>query len=318
MAAGGMLVASRGVQAQAPATLPTIGFLHSGAEAQNVQRLVAFRKGLAEQGFTEGTNCRIDFRWAAGRDEVLAAGAADFAARQVPVVFADTRALPILRRAAPQMPAVFATGGDPVVLGFVPSLNRPGGVVTGATSSNAELAAKRLGLMRELVPAAQRFHAFVNPASSLAAAAESELQAAARELHLDLHVVKASSESQIEAGFASLPSGPGQVLIFPPDSYFYIHRAQITALAARRGLPAIYDVRDYVDAGGLVSYGTDFLDVMRLAGGYVGRVLRGEKPGDLPVQRTARFELVINLKAAKGLGLEIPPRLLSTADDTVE
>lgn len=312
------LLAALPALARAQPGPPAIGFLHSGAAAQNGRRIDAFRKGLAEQGFVEGRNLAIAYRWGDGDDSRLPALAADLAGRNLAVLFGDTRSVPALRAAASNTPIVFAIGTDPVALGYVQSFNRPGGRLTGATSVNAELAAKRLGVLRDLVPQARHYYALVNPTSALTEPFTRELAAAAQRLDLRVELLQARSEAQIEEAFAQIPARPGTALILPPDSFFYVERQRIAALAAGSKLPACFDVRDYVDAGGLVSYGSDFLDVMRLAGNYVGRILKGENPSDLPVQRTTRFELVINMKTAKALGLEVPPRLLSTADDVVE
>ena len=223
-----------------------------------------------------------------------------------------------VKRLTSTVPIVFATGGDPVALGLVPSLNRPGGNVTGVTSLNSEIAAKRIGLMRELFPSATRYFALINPTSPLAEASKKDLVAAAAHFKIHLEILQASTDAEIEAAFARLPPQPGNVLVFGPDAFFYIRRDRLAALAARHAMPSIFDVRDYAEAGGLISYGADFMDVLRLAGGLAGRVLKGENPGDLPVMQPTKFELVINLKTAKALELEIPPMLLARADAVIE
>ena len=222
------------------------------------------------------------------------------------VTAGSTPAAIAAKAATATIPIVFAIGADPIELGLVASLNRPGGNATGATSLNAELAAKRFGVLRELAPQTTHYFTVINPTSPLATPFVKDLEAGAATLRIHVDVLRASTEGEIAAAFASLPQQPGNALVFPPDLFFYIHRAQLAALAARYTLPAIFDVRDYVDAGGLVSYGTDFLNVMQTAGSYTGRILKGEKPADLPVVQAAKFELVINLKTAKALGLDGP------------
>jgi putative ABC transport system substrate-binding protein len=309
----------RAARAQQPAQA-TIGFLHSGSPEQNVKRLAAFHKGLGEAGFVEGKNVAIEYRWAAGHNEKLPALAGDLIERHVAVIATpgSTPAAIAAKAATTSIPIVFAAGGDPVELGLVGSLNRPGGNVTGATSLNADVAAKRLGLLRELVPQAARFATLVNPTSALTRPFTKDLEAGAASLGLHVEVLNASTDREIEAAFASLTQQPGSVLVFGPDAFFYIRRAQIAALAARYAVPAIFDGRDYVEAGGLMSYGADFFTLMQLAGDYTGRILKGEKPGDLPVVQSAKFELAINLKTAKALGLNIPDRLLALADEVIE
>ncbi len=299
---------------------PVIGFLHSGSPEQNTKRLDAFRKGLHEAGFVEGQNVAIEYRWAVGQNDKLPALAADLVGRQVAVIATagSTPAALAAKAATTTVPIVFGSGADPIALGLVPSLNRPGGNVTGVTSLNAEVAAKRLGVLRELAPQAVRYFGFVNPTSPLADIFIKDLEVGAASLGLHVDLLRASTDGEIAAAFASLPREPGNALVFGPDTFFYIRRAQIAALAAGSSVPAIFDVRDYVEAGGLVSYGSDFLNVMELAGGYTGRVLKGEKPSDLPVVQAAKFEFAINLKAAKGLWLDVPDRLLALADEVIE
>ena len=216
------------------------------------------------------------------------------------------------------IPVVIAIGADPVALGLVASISHPGGNITGVTSINAELAAKRLGVLRDLAPQAARFFALINPGSMLTEPFIKDLDAAAATLGIKIEVIRAGTVEEIEAAFASLPQQPGNVLVFPPDPFYYIHRERLGALTVRHAVPTIFDVRDYVDAGGLASYGTDFLNVMELAGNYAGRILKGEKPADLPVQQTTKFELALNLKTAKALGIEVPSKLLFTADVVIE
>jgi putative ABC transport system substrate-binding protein len=305
--------------AQQPA-MPVIGFLHSGSPEPNVKRLAAFRKGLSEAGLVEGQTVAIEFRWAAGQNDRLPALAADLVRRQVALIATpgSTPAAFAAKAATATIPIVFAAGADPVALGLVASLSRPGSNVTGITSLNAELEAKRLGLFRELVPQAAHYFALVNPTSPLAEPSTKALQAGAATVGIHVDILHASTDREIEAAFASLPQQGGNVLVFGPDAFFYIRRAQIAALAARHALPAIFDGRDYVEAGGLVSYGADFLNLMQLAGSYTGRILKGAKPADLPVVQSTKFEFVINVKTAKALGVKISDNLLSLADEVIE
>jgi putative ABC transport system substrate-binding protein len=307
------------VGAQSPA-MPVIGFLHAGSPEENTRRLDTFRKGLAAAGFVEGRNIAIEYHWAGGKDEELAAMAADLVRRKVAVITTpgSTAAAVAAKAATATIPIVFSSGTDPVALGLVASLNRPGGNATGITSLNAELAAKRLGLLRELVPQALHYFTLVKPTSGLAAPFLKELRDASASVKIDVEVLNANTVEEIDAAFARIPKQPGNAMVFGPEGFFYVHRARITGLALRQALPTMFDVRDYVDAGGLASYGSDYLNVMELTGNYVGRVLNGEKPGELPVQQATKFEMVINLKTARSLGIEIVPTLLATADDVIE
>jgi putative tryptophan/tyrosine transport system substrate-binding protein len=213
---------------------------------------------------------------------------------------------------------VFATGADPVAAGVVASLNRPGANVTGVMSLNIDIASKRLEMLHELVPQAKHCFVLINPASPFAAPFGKDVQAGAAKLGIQIDTLQAGTESEIDAAFARLPAGSDRILLSSPEPFLYSRRAQIIALAKRYNVPAAFDTRDYVDDGGLLSYGADFLDVLRRAGVYVGRVLKGAKPSDLPVEQSDKFELVINLKTAKALGLTIPPRLLAITDEVIE
>ena len=307
------------VRAQSPA-MPVIGFLHAGSLEENTKRLDAFRKGLAAAGFVEGQNVAIEYRWASGRNQDLPAMAADLIGKSVALIVTpgSTAAAVAAKAATSTVPIVFSSGTDPVALGLVGSLNRPGGNATGITSLNAELAAKRLGLFRELVPGLTRYFTLVRPSSELAAPFVADLQKAAASIGVDVEVLKADSSYEIDAGIASIPQQAGCGMIFGPEGFFYIHRKRIGDLALARALPTIFDVRDYADAGGLASYGSDYFNVMELTGNYVARVLRGEKPADLPVQQATKFELVINRKTATALGIDISRTLLATADDVID
>lgn len=309
----------RAARAQQQA-LPVIGLLHAGSREENTRRLASFLKGLADAGFVEGQNVRIEYRWASGRDADLTAMAADLVGRRVSVITTpgSTAAAVVAKAATTTIPVVFSSGTDPVALGLVKSLRRPGGNVTGITSLNAELAAKRLGLLRELVPKAARYFTLVKPTSELAAPFVRDLQGAAASLAIRIDVLNADTVDQIDAAFAGIPKSPGNVMVFGPEGFFYVHRARIAELALRGGLPTMFDVRDYVDAGGLASYGSDYFELMELTGNYVARVLKGAKPADLPVQQATKFEFVINRKTAKALGIELSPTVLATADDVID
>jgi putative ABC transport system substrate-binding protein len=298
-------------RAQQPA-MPVVGFLHAASAEQNVQRLAAYRKGLREAGFVEGQNVAIEFRWANGHLDQLPNMVADLIRRQVAVIATpgSTDAALAAKSATTTIPIVFGAGGDPVALGLVASLNRPGGNVTGVTSMNADIAAKRLGLIRELAPQAARYFALVNPTAVLAGPFIKDLQAGAASLGLHAEILHASTDAEIDAVFAKLAQPSDTVLLVSTDAFFFSRHTQIAMLAARHALPAMFDNREYAVAGGLVSYGADFLNVMQLSGGYTGRILKGEKPSDLPVMQSTKYELVINLRTAKTFGLKISDNLL--------
>jgi putative ABC transport system substrate-binding protein len=315
-AAVGLPLAARAQQA----AMPVIGFLHSGSPDENAKRLAAFSKGLSDAGFVEGQNVAIEYRWALGKNEELPAMAADLIRRKVALIATpgSTPAAVVARAATGSIPIVFGVGADPVLLGLVTSLSRPDGNATGITSLNAELVAKRLGLFRELVPNASHYFTLANPASVLAAPFAKDLQTAAASIGIQIEVLRASTGREIDEAFASIPQQPGNVVVFGPDAFFFIRRAHIAELALRRTIPTAFDDRAYVEAGGLICYGADFLNVMELAGSYAGRILKGEKPADLPIQQPTKFELVINLRTAKMLGLTVPASLLAQADEVIE
>lgn len=299
---------------------PVIGFLHAGTPEQNEKRLAAFRKGLSAGGFVEGQNVSIEYRWARGKNVALSEMAADLVRRNVGMIVTpgSTAAAVAAKKATATIPIVFSSGTDPVELGLVESLNHPGGNATGITSLNAEVAAKRLGLFRELAPKTKRFFTLVKPTSELAAPFVKDLEDAASELGLHVDVLNADTEGDIDAAFGRIPREAGCGMVFGPEGFFFVHRKHIAALALARGLPTIFDVRDYVEAGGLASYGSDYYAVMELTGSYAARVLKGEKPADLPVQQATKFEMVLNRATARALNLEISPTLLATADDVIE
>lgn len=316
---GGAAAWSLAARAQQPRS-PVIGFLHAGSAEDNAKRLAFFRKGLAEDGFVEGRNVAIEYRWANGKNEELPAMAADLIRRQVAIIVTpgSTAAAVAAKASTSTIPIVFSSGTDPVALGLVASLNRPGGNATGITSLNSEVAAKRLGLYRDLVPNASRYFTLVKPTSELAAPFVRDLESAAASLGVRIEVLNANTANEIDAAFASIPPKPGCGLVFGPEGFFYVNRARIVQLALARGLPTMFDVRDYVEAGGLASYGSDYFSVMELAGNYAARVLKGERPADLPVQQATKFEFVINTKTAKALGLTIPSTVLALADEVIE
>jgi putative ABC transport system substrate-binding protein len=303
---------------QAP--MPVIGFLHSGSLEPNANRVAAFRKGLSEAGYVEGQNVAIEFRWAVDQNDRLPDLAADLIRRRVAVIATpgSTPASLAAKAATETIPIVFLIGGDPVALGLVASLNRPGGNATGVNLQLVELVPKQLGMLRELVPAANRFVALVNPNTAYTDTVVKDLQASASGLGVPIEFLRAGTDREIDAAFANLVQKPGGALLVGPDAVFVSRRAQIVTLAARHALPAIYYVRDFAGIGGLMSYGPNLAHTYRQAGIYVGRVLKGEKPADLPVVQPTKFELVVNLNTARALGLTVPDRLLALADEVIE
>jgi putative tryptophan/tyrosine transport system substrate-binding protein len=302
---------------QAP--LPVIGFLNGGSQTLFAVALQAFHKGLEESGYIEGRTVAIEYRWAEGQYDRLPAMAADLVARQVSAIAATTGPAALSAKAATTtIPIVFETGGDPVKLGLVPSLSRPGANITGVTQLTTGLAAKRVEILHELLPTARVVAMLVNSASALAASTASDARSAASALGLELRVVNASTEGDFDKVFTELSQSRVGGLAIDADAFFTGRHEQLTALAARYAVPTIYIRRDFAAAGGLVSYGNDIADSYRLAGIYTGRVLKGERPADLPVQQATKVELVINLKTATALGITIPPTLLARADEVIE
>ena len=306
-------------RAQQPST-PVIGFLDAGSAAERTQQVAAFRKGLAEGGYLEGQNVAVEFRWAEGQFGRLPDLAADLVRRRVAVIVTPLSAAATLaaKAATATIPIVFSTGGDPVASGLVASLNRPGGNVTGAVTMNAELGAKRLGLLQELLPAATRFAALVNRNSPVAEALIADTQAAASTIGRHVDVLTAGTNREIDAAFAAVVQMRTAAIFISPDPFFAARRVQTVVLAARHALPAIYSNREDADAGGLMSYGSSTVDVNRQLGIYTGRILKGAKPAEMPVLRATKFEFVINLQTAKTLAIEIPPTLLARADEVIE
>jgi len=308
-------LAARGQQA----AMPVIGFLH-GASFEGYKPMVtSFRQGLKEAGYVDGYNVAIEFRWAEGHYDQLPAMAADLVRRQVAVIVTGgTPAAFAAKEATSTIPTVISVGIDPVQLGLVGSLNRPGGNVTGTAVLTVELGAKKLEMLHELLPTAAAIVLLVNPTNPNVESETRVVQDAARLLGLHLHVLHASTESQIDAAFGALVELRASALIVGVEPFLNDSRAQIVALAARYAVPAVYGVRDFVTAGGLMSYGTDLVDIYRQSGIYAGKILKGARPADLPVQQLTKVALVINLKTAKTLGLTIPTTLLGRADEVIE
>jgi putative tryptophan/tyrosine transport system substrate-binding protein len=303
------------------AAVPVVGVLDGASSADSKWLLVSFRQGLAEAGYIEGQNVLLEYRWAEGRYDRLPELAADLVRRQVSViaVVASTPASLAAKAATATLPIVFSVGDDPVKLGLVASLARPGGNATGINFFIAELAAKRLGLLRELVPGATRVAVLVNPRDAIRTESNvRDVEAAARALGLRIHVFNTSTIGEIDEAFTTLVRERLDALFVVPDAFFTNRRVQLATLAARHAVPAAYAQRDYVEVGGLMSYGTNLADARHQVGLYTGRVLKGENPADLPVLQPTRFELVINVTTAKALGLQVPPTLLARADEVIE
>jgi putative tryptophan/tyrosine transport system substrate-binding protein len=301
------------------AAMPKVGFLSVRREPGEPHLMAAFREGLHEGGYVEGRNVEILYRWAEGRTDRLPP-LADLVRRQVAVIATpDSTPATLAAKAATQtIPIVFAVGGDPVELGLVTSLNRPGGNLTGITTLSAEAASKPLELLHELVPASDLFAVLVNPTNRTIALEAKELQVAARILGVRLLILDAGSQSAIEAAFGTLVRERAGALVISSDNLFLTQRDQIVALAARYAVPAIQQYREFTAAGGLMSYGSSTTEMNRQVGVYTGRILNGEKPADLPVQRGTKIEFVINTKTAKALGLTFPITLLVRADEVIE
>ena len=280
--------------------------------------MAAFRQGLNDTGYVEGRNVAIEFRWAEGQNERLPTLAADLVRRQVAVIFANGPSMPVAKAATTTIPIVFTAGADPVQLGFVASLNRPGGNVTGVAFWVNTIGAKRLELLRELVPAAIVIGFLVDPTNPASEIETSDMQAAADTLGRKLLIVNASTESELDAAFAIFNQQRIDALIVAGETFFLNRRGQLVELAARLAVPTMYHLREMAAAGGLMSYGTSVSDAYRQAGVYTGKILKGAKPADLPVTQSTKFELVINLKTAKALGLDIPAKVLALADEVIE
>ena len=315
---GGILAAPLAARAQQPA-IPVIGFLNSRAAGDDPHLLAAFRQGLKEAGYLEGQNVAIEYRFAEGHDNRLPALAADLVRRQVAVIAANGLAAQTAKTATATIPIVFTAGFDPVAVGLVASMSRPGGNITGVCVLDVELGPKRLELLHALVPAATIIAVLVNPSDPARAEITAKnMQAAARDLRLQLHVLHASADRDFDTVFASLIQLRAGGLVIGGDPFFNSRSEQLGTLALRHAVPTIYQFRAFAAAGGLASYGANLTDSYRLTGVYTGRILHGEKPGDLPIQQPTKVELVINLKTAKALGLTIPPSLLARADEVIQ
>jgi ABC-type uncharacterized transport system substrate-binding protein len=306
-------------RAQQPA-MPVVGYLDAGAPETSARFVAAFRKGLSEAGYVEGRTVAIEYRWAHNNFDRVPELASDLVRRQVSVIVA-TGGVPTAlaaKAATTTVPIVFGFGGDPVQSGLVASLSRPGGNVTGVVTMNVELAAKRLGLLHELMPQATRFAVFFNPNNPTTGSVTREALAAAAPAGWHIEFLGVTSHTELNAAFARLVQMRADALLLPPENIFVIRRVQLLTLAARYAVPAIYPSREFAEAGGLMSYGSSYTDMHRQAGSYTGRILKGEKPAELPVMRPTTFELVINLQTAQALGIDVPPTLLARADEVVE
>jgi putative ABC transport system substrate-binding protein len=306
-------------RAQQPA-MPVVGFLNATSPQGYTRQLAAFLKGLSETGYVDGQNVVIEYRWAENQNDRLPAMVADLVHRQVTVIAATSTPAALAAKVAnTTIPIVFETTSDPVRLGLVASLNRPGGNVTGVTQTNVEIVPKRLQLLHEMVPTAKVIALLVNPANpTLAETNTKELQAAARTLGLELHVLNASTERDFDGVFAKLIQLRAGGLVIGSDPFFSSRSEQLAALAVHHAVPAVYQYREFAVAGGLLSYGSTITEAYSLAGNYTGRILKGEKPADLPVQQVTKVELIINLKTAKALGINVPNTLIGRADEVIE
>jgi putative tryptophan/tyrosine transport system substrate-binding protein len=307
-----------GARAQQPAT-PVIGLLRDSTAAGSEFMVDGLRKGLSEAGFVEGRNLTIEYAWTEGRSERLSALAAELVHRNVHVLVSSAlNATYAAKAATSTIPVVFAVNNDPVATKLVTSVNRPGGNLTGVAYLGSELGAKRLGLMHEMLPKATDFAVLAHPTYPASAPFISDVKAGAGSLGLKIEVFNASTESEIDTAFEALSAQRLGALLIANHPLFTTRREQIIALAARYALPTMYVQREFAKAGGLVTYGTDLPEVYRLTGGYAGRILRGDKPGELPVLLPTKFEMIINLRTAKALGLEVPDKLLALADEVIE
>jgi putative ABC transport system substrate-binding protein len=299
-------------------TLPVVGFLNSASADGYASMAAAFRQGLKETGYVEGNNVAIEYRWADDRYDRLPALASDLVNRRVKVIFANSPSIAAAKAATRTIPIVIMSGDDPVRLGFVASFNRPGGNITGVTILSQELAAKRLDLLRELVPHAKTIAVLINSDFGPTGRFRSDVEAAAGVLRLSIEFLQANNEPEIDHAFNSLAQTRPDALLVGPGPFLDSRRNLLVALAAKIAIPAAYETRATAVAGGLMSYGADVADGYRRAGLYVGRILKDEKPAELPVDQATKFEFIINLKTAKALGLDVPPALSARADEVIE
>jgi putative ABC transport system substrate-binding protein len=299
--------------------LPLIGFMNNSTAKGSEDLQAAFRQGISETGYIDGQNVTIEYHWADGQPDRLPGVARDLVRRQVSVIVATSTPAALAAKAATAtIPIVFETAADPIKLGLAASLNRPGGNATGVAQFNAELVAKRVSLLHDLIPTARIIGMLLNPTDPRTEDQTKDVQEAAQALGLHTHVLNASTEAEIDAAFAAMPELRIEALLVGTGEFFRRQSEHVAVLAARQGVPAIYQYREFVAVGGLISYGTSLPDAYRLTGVYTGRVLKGEKPADLPVMRPTKFEMVINLKTAKTLGLTIPSGVLAIADAVIE
>jgi putative ABC transport system substrate-binding protein len=307
-------------RAQQSATPVVVGYLYVATPEAHASRLAAFRKGLSETGYVEGRNVAIEYRWAHNDTARLPGLVADLVNRPVTVIAAgDLPSALAAKAASTAIPIVFETAADPVQAGLVASLNRPEANVTGVTNTGGELGAKRFGILRELLPGAARFAVLVNPNNPfLAEAWIKDTQSAAAAIGVQLEILRASTQREIDAAFTSIAQNRIDALVVMPDNLFGTRRVQFATQAARHAVPAIYSNREYAEVGGLMSYGTNILDAYRQLGAYVGRILKGEKPANMPVLQPTRFEFVINMQTVRTLGLDVPPSLIAIADEVIE
>ena len=314
---GGAAASPLAASAQQPA-LPVVGFIQPGSAAASAHFASAFRRGLNETGYSEGRNVAIEYHWAEGQYDQLAALAAELVGRRMAVIAApgSTQAALALKAATATIPVVFGVSEDPVKLGLVASLARPGGNATGINFFVTEAVPKRLGLLRDLIPRAVRMAVVINPGNTVSA--ESTLREVQKAAGLQILVLNASTSGEIDAAFATMSRERSEALLVAPDAFFASRRVQLAILAARDKIPAAYSQRDFAEAGGLMSYGTNIADSFRQAGIYAGKILSGAKPAELPVIQSTKFELVINLQTAKALGIEVPSGLLLAADEVIE
>jgi putative tryptophan/tyrosine transport system substrate-binding protein len=318
MFGGTAALSSLAARAQQPA-MPVIGFLGSTSAGPLAYLIAAFREGLSEAGYIERRNVAIEYRWAEGQFDRLPAMVSELVARNVAVIAALSTPSALAAKSATMMiPIVFGVSEDPVKLGLIASMARPGGNATGVNYLLSELGAKQLGLLRELVPAASRFGLLVNPNNKNAEAITSDLKAAAATIGVEIDVARATDSREIEEAFVVLTHDKVDALVVGTDPFFYSRRVQLATLATSHALPTIYNVRAYAEAGGLMSYGTSLTEALRQMGAYTARILKGEKPIDLPVVQSTKFDFVINLLTARALGLTVPPMMLARADEVIE